>query len=153
MKLIFLDIDGVMNCDDYYVSNNFAEKRDEYGHLFYDVSVYWLNKLINETEAKIVISSTWRMSGKQIMKEMWKHRNMAGEVIDITPILPRIGKRSAPRGLEIDYWLYENQVDSYMILDDDSDMLYCQRNNFIEVSSKSGFGEEHYLQAKKILGK
>ena len=145
MKIIFLDIDGVMNCE----GNNFVEKRDQYGHLFYDVSVYWLNKLIKETGAKIVISSTWRMSGK----EMWKHRNMAGEVIDITPILPRIGKRSAPRGLEIDYWLYENQVDSYMILDDDSDMLYCQRNNFIEVSSKSGFGEEHYLQAKKILGK
>ena len=174
MNIIFLDIDGVLNCQDFYVANNYKERRDEYGDLFHEPSKELLNKLIDETGAKVVISSTWRMDGLTIMKEMWKHRGMSGEVIGVTPKLPSILGRSSPRGLEIDYWLEDkgfhrinwseelqqeyidkSGIENYVIIDDDSDMLYNQKDNFVHIlpppRSTSGFSEEHYQQAKKIL--
>ena len=38
-----------------------------------------LKKIIDETGAKLVISSTWRMAGMIEMVNMWKHRNLASK--------------------------------------------------------------------------
>ena len=193
MKIIYLDIDGVLNCEEAYKSgecryvkhNDLPDKDEErirnHHQAFYSKSKYWLNKLIKETNAKIVISSTWRASGIEWLKEVWKHEEMEGEIIDITPsfINTRLGKEpySIPRGCEIDYhirntmglyhinWCKDEQqkyinisgVDNYIIIDDDSDMLYCQKNHFLPVlpspRNKSGFGEEHYKKGLEMLNK
>ena len=76
-KIIFLDIDGVLNV--------YCEGRDRFGctfHKHFEDNLKWI---IEETKAKIVISSTWRFSGLSVMQEMWEHRGLTGEVIDITP--------------------------------------------------------------------
>lgn len=55
MKVIFLDIDGVLNV--------YCQGRDEYGctfHKHFEDNLRWI---IEETGAKIVISSTWRRDG------------------------------------------------------------------------------------------
>lgn len=62
MKIIFLDIDGVLNV-------NF-NGRDKYGRIFHPNFVDNLRDIINRTGAKIVISSTWKMSGLDVMKQM-----------------------------------------------------------------------------------
>lgn len=77
MKVIFLDIDGVLNV--------YPQGRDEFGSLFHKHFEDNLRLVIEKTNAKIVISSTWRYSGLKVMKDMWKQRNLPGEVIDITP--------------------------------------------------------------------
>jgi hypothetical protein len=116
MKVIFLDIDGVLNLN--------RKERDDYGQLFHDQFVENLDLIIKSTDAKIVISSTWRYSGLEIMKEMWTKRNLPGEVIDTTPCIyedksmvrffngykeqhptPKTFGVDIPRGIEIDYWL------------------------------------------------
>jgi len=61
-KIIFLDIDGVLNVC--------SMERDEYGSLFHKHFEDNLRWIIDQTDAKIVISSTWRFSGLEIMKEM-----------------------------------------------------------------------------------
>jgi hypothetical protein len=188
MKVIFLDIDGVLNCEDGFRSKICTE-RDDYGMLFYPPSERLINKLIDETGAKVVISSTWRMSGLDAMQWMWKTRGMSGEVIDITPIMRgwdndeynhegeiRPIRFNMPRGAEIDTWLdwkgfshifwsKERQkeymdksgLENYIIIDDDSDMLYKQKEHFVHVKPAPrniiGFNEEHYLKAKEILSK
>ena len=123
MKIIFLDIDGVLNCEDGY-----REGLCEYvgGHQsFYPPSKDLINLLIEETGAKIVISSSWRKDGLDRMKEIWKAEGMSGEVIDTTPSLylqkngsihfwngheskhptPKIRGYSIPRGCEIEHYL------------------------------------------------
>ena len=70
MKIIFLDIDGVLNV--------YCESRDEYGCCFHSHLVENLRILIEQTGAKIVIISTWRFSGLEIIKEMWEKRNLPG---------------------------------------------------------------------------
>jgi hypothetical protein len=48
-------------------------------------------------------------------------------------------------------------VDNYIIIDDDSDMLYNQRNHFVHVlpspRNKLGFNEKYYAQALDKLSK
>jgi len=125
MKVIFLDIDGVLNV--------IPTKFDKYGAYFGpdDHFVKNLARLINETDAKIVISSSWRMSGLQNMKDMWKDRNLPGEVIGITPNHMMKTGTTLQRGKEIDEWLSQHEVERYVILDDDNDMEKHQRKYFV----------------------
>lgn len=180
MKIIFLDIDGVLNCEKAY-KEGFCkylkwgdENKHEYHQQFYPPSKELINRLIVETESKVVISSTWRNSGIERMQKIWQIEGMAGEIIDITPHLYLDGFGHLPRGCEIKQWLNskgfyhinyseelqqqyikESGIENYVIIDDDSDMLYQQMNNFVHVLpspiNKEGFKEENYQQAKKIL--
>lgn len=132
MKVIFLDIDGVLNV--------IPQGHDDYGAIFHPHFVDNLRNIIESTEAKIVISSTWRYSGLTIMKEMWSARDLPGEVIDITPShidmnrnLPFMERLE--RGSEIQEWLDNHpEVTNYVILDDDTDMMSHQLDNFVKTS-------------------
>jgi hypothetical protein len=126
MKVIFLDIDGVLNV--------YCQSRDEYGCIFHDHLVDNLKWVIEQTGAKIVVSSSWRLSGEKSIMDMWNFRNLPGEVIGITPNLSYGVKLNTytPRGKEIQQWLDEHpEVTNYVIFDDDSDMLEHQMKNFI----------------------
>lgn len=138
MKVIFLDIDGVLNV--------IGQGRDEYGQGFHRHLVENLEYVIRETGAKIVISSTWRFSGLSVMQSMWKDRGLPGEVIDVTPDCARMGEggiwQSKERGYEIKEWLdHSPEVESYVIIDDDSDMLVEQQPFFVQTrDNRDHFG-------------
>lgn len=136
MKIIFLDIDGVLNV--------YGQGHDQYGQIFHRHFEDNLKWIVEETGAKIVISSTWRFAGLQVMKDMWKYRNLPGEVIDITVDCYQLIRErkfenydEVERGHEIQQWLDEHQteVTHYVILDDDNDMLQSQRHNFVRTSN------------------
>lgn len=136
MKVIFLDIDGVLNV----IPKDF----DEFGGIFHEDFINNLGDIIDKTGAKLVISSSWRVMGIDWLRDMWKHRNYPGEIIDITPTekdVVFLGIKShydlVDRGDEIKLWLDNYDVDSYVILDDDNDMLEEQRNNFVRTSNNS----------------
>jgi hypothetical protein len=162
-KIIFLDIDGVLNSRLYYqtpvetrpISFGFCGDIDP-------ASVKLLNELIRETYAKVVISSTWR-SGRTLeeMQEILNKRGFEGEVIGMTPEM-RTGEYgdSILRGNEILAWIKENRaivgVDyhdyrHYVIFDDDSDMLYWQRNNYFQVDPYVGLTPNVCYRAKRFL--
>lgn len=130
MKVIFLDIDGVVNV----IPQGF----DKYGGIWHPHLVDNLRYIIEQTGAKIVISSSWRLNGLQSIKNMWKDRNLPGEVIDVTPIYYSYNDLSfaerAERGHEISMWMNEFPVDAYVILDDDRDVLPEQEEHFIITS-------------------
>lgn len=140
MKVIFLDIDGVLNV--------IPQGHDEFGAIFHQNFVDNLKWIIDETNAKIVVSSSWRHSGIDAIKQMWKHRNLPGELIDITPNEVDVVNTGAfefydlvQRGHEIDLWLSwgrEANIDiKYCIIDDDDDMLPEQMNNFVKTADNS----------------
>jgi len=117
------------------------------------------------------------------IQDMWKARGFVGEVIGTTPHLWIENSRlnhleyrpSTPRGCEIEaflekdlkfhhiFWSKEEQqkymdqsnVENYIIIDDDSDMLYTQRNHFVHVlpspRNYSGFNKRYYNEALKKL--
>jgi hypothetical protein len=135
IKVIFLDIDGVLNV--------MYPGRDEYGRLFHPEFVDNLKRIIDETDAKIVISSTWRYGGLQRMKDLWEFRGLPGEVIDITidcNVLVNDGRfdyyDEVKRGHEIQEWLdTHSNIENYVILDDDNDFLSNQRGNLVRTSN------------------
>lgn len=184
MKLIFLDIDGVLNCEAAYRAgeckyvewvNDLGEK--DHHQAFCSWSKKYLNKLIEETGAKIVISSTWRHSGIDFMRKVWEMEGMSGEIIGLTPSFRgEIDGYTIPRGCEIQKWLRDegfyhinwdwtsqeeviakSGISNYIIIDDDSDMLYGHRDHFIHVlpspRNTTGFSRSHYLKGLSILTK
>lgn len=160
IKLIFLDIDGVMN----HTRQVFriGEIKKVY---FEQDSMDWvskrciglLNELINETDAKVVITSTWRKLYKiEELQDFFRKAGFEGEIIGTTEIFY---DNESCRGDEIrDYLIRtlgnasnERSKVEYVILDDDSDMLYSQRENFVNVDYSVGLTPKIIYKAKNIL--
>ena len=146
MNIIFLDIDGVLNCQDYYRSDRYNRENSTYPLSEIDpFRIELLNDIVNQTGAKVVLSSSWRHN--RTIEEMMGILNecgFKGEIIDFTPC-----SRCSMcfRGNEIQKWIENNkellgkpyhQFNTYVIIDDDSDMLYWQRNNFYHCDGYSG---------------
>lgn len=138
MKVIFLDFDGVLNIHPFI-------GRDKFGHIFNAKCVQNLETIIKQTGAKIVVSSTWRMDGTDVMKQLWKERNLPGEIIGCTPKFntPRVMNavelmEYRGRGLEIEEYINKHGIKKYCIIDDDSDMLPSQMDYFVKCSFKTG---------------
>lgn len=164
MRIIFLDIDGVLNSNDYYKYRSqpdFTFDSEIYPYCnISPVHMANLNKIIEATEAKVVISSTWR-HGRTLdeMREILEKVGFQGEIIDFTPDLAKFGW--AVRGNEIGEWVRTNieilgalwwkTYMDYVILDDDEDMLFQQRENFVNTSALSGLDDEATEKAIKIL--
>jgi methionine--tRNA ligase beta chain len=161
MKTIFLDIDGVLNVD-------YAD-RDQFGHIFRDEYVQNLKEVIEKTGAKIVISSTWKDKGIERMLDLWKERNLPGEIIDVTPDCVDVCEATnivyydqVKRGHEIKLWLDRHpEVTQYVIFDDIQDFLDEQQDYFVNCSTGEpvkpwklgipGLKEECKIKAINIL--
>jgi len=160
LKIIFLDIDGVMNSDLFSQKRNQEQrKKKRYkGDNIDEQCVEYLNELIKDTGAKVVISSSWRKDGIDYCRKHLEAKGFVGEIIDITPNLRHEG---CLRGNEIYHWINKNteilgvkngsDFKEYVIFDDDSDMLLWQQDNFILVDSHCGLTPNQCYRAKFIL--
>lgn len=158
MKVIFLDIDGVLNSVDSMISfYNWTPigTKEQMEDRLDPVSIGLLRRLCLGTGAKIVVSSTWRRGRiKEDFLEIFAGYGWGDfPYLDKTPIgysINPIGERT--RGHEIQYWLDNNGNPEYIILDDDSDMLESQKDRFIHCSNINGFRSKHYCQALRLFG-
>lgn len=170
MKIIFLDIDGVLNSQVAFKSGLCKHVEIDNAPItyqkFYPEYKERLNKLIKKHNAKIVISSTWRTYWKlDGMKRIWENEGMEGEIIGVTG-----SSSNGFRGCEIDDYIKRKygwilsvhpevvkiQCDkiglkNYVIIDDDGDMTYYQRFNFCHTRNETGFTEEAFNKADEIL--
>ncbi|MFA5187140.1 MAG: HAD domain-containing protein [Patescibacteria group bacterium] len=167
MKYIFLDVDGVLNDEEFMVDSRieyraYKEGCGEPSHVDFYCSmlnpekIALLKQIVDASGAEIILSSSWRCTNPEAAP-MVALREMLGEqgmsIKDITPH----GCGLCVRGNEIRSWLQKNvPYDTpygYVILDDDSDMLYWQRNNFVHTDGRIGLTERDVAKAIKILNK
>ena len=161
-KVLFLDIDGVLNTQrqhDRCVEEGIAPV-DGFSYAFDPVAVANLARIVNETGVDIVISSSWKFWGLTTMQKLWANRGLPGKVIDVTPnttsdeLLLEVDlslmELPAGKGSEIKEWLSTNgnQVTHYAILDDMDDMLPEQYAHFVQVDPRIGITE---ADAEKII--
>jgi hypothetical protein len=161
MITLILDFDGVLNPDEHeyllyrrFHSDKSIKITDEFGILFDDRCVRWLNWIVYRTNCKIVVSSSWRSDGLNKLQLMWEMRDLPGEIIDITPYdyqqelehLYPSELDNAVRGYQIQEWLDNNQPDKYCIVDDMVDMLPHQK--FVKTNKRIGLD---YITSKKII--
>lgn len=131
MKIIFLDIDGVLNSVSYFKSiNDLGDPDDRLD----PTAVALLNKIIQATDAKIVISSSWRL-GKSIsqLQNVFDKHCIIGTIIGLTT------DDYNSRGIQIQQWIDNSNliIDSFIILDDDNDMCHLN-NHLIKTCVKDG---------------
>lgn len=172
MKILFLDIDGVLNST--RSSLAFANSGEpnqiiaplafstvpEYGEPVYaqetfrldPVAIGLLRRVIADTGAKIVISSSWRNgSAVEHFHKMfdcygWDTREI---IIDFTPQFGRI------RGDEINKWFEKNQhlgVTHYVIVDDHADFYPPQQQHLVQTNLNIGFSHVTHFQCIEKLG-
>lgn len=151
--LIFLDVDGVLNHKKWFKSQIPKRGRTEmeyYGSLIDPVAVKNLNWLVQESDAEIVVSSTWRLRHMDKLPHLLNERGLEDRVvgpttqaviIDRTPDIyvddtpwirkpedrPRNYTRFVfERGMEIEHWLRHNRLEQLdeqrlIIIDDGGD--------------------------------
>jgi len=147
LKVLFLDIDGVLNSQDNQDSLLLLDRSKDF--LFDRRCCNWLNYIHAKTNCCYVISSNWREDGLESMQSLFKREGILGEVIDITPFSKvSLKTLNQKRGLEIKSWLDNNVVDKYCIVDDNDNMLIDQ--NFVKTDYKFGLTK---LTVKQILKK
>lgn len=151
-KYIFLDFDGPLNTGRGEFMNP-----DRYGHHFDDMAVRNLRRIIEKTDAQIVVSSSWRHLGLERIREIWTSWGLPGEIVGCTPGVWGDGRIFDTRGEEIQQWLDENVDDeyAYVVIDDmsDSEAIEGQEDNWIEVDPHCGISYNDADYAIKILNK
>ena len=105
-KYIFIDFDGPLNTG----RGDFMNP-DRYGHHFDDMPVRNLRRIIENTGAQIVVSSSWRHLGLEKIREVWTSWGLPGEIVGCTPGVWGDGRIFDTRGEEIQQWLEENVDD------------------------------------------
>lgn len=112
LKVVFLDIDGVLNDGDAY------DWAIEPKALFTPRCVKAFNRIITTTWAKIVVSSAWRHlyheehMSRNGFQELLRSHGIRGTVLGFT------GDERDDRHEEISEWLAGNPVDHYVVIDD-----------------------------------
>lgn len=163
MKVIFLDIDGVLNSDDFFASNH-DEVKQFYKDNKYDLNnaqllikrqmmdidferLDILKKVIIVTNSQVVITSSW--------KQLKIFPYIVDELIEFgIPIIGYTIDNGIDRGSGIKRYLMENSVDEYVIIDDDIFDDYDEEiiNKLVKTSFyNGGLKEEHAKELIKRL--
>lgn len=134
MNILFTDIDGVLFPFYGHNKRTWGKK-----------CVEQYNRIVEETNAKCVVTSTWRVKWPNVndLQNIFIQQGVCVDVIGITPIW------GVDRGLEIKHWLDENQWSNYVILDDKMGGIsnYPELKNFIQPISYIGLTKEHADEA------
>lgn len=136
MKVLFLDIDGVLNSTRTVVAfgQGFPHTLDRMD-LFDNVALTLIRKLCYVGDISIVLSSTWRM--------IFPFHDIAN-ALDL-PIMGATDTKGRLRGEEIGRWLSAHlEVTTYAIVDDDSDMLDEQLPFFVQTNGDDGLSWANY---------
>lgn len=158
MKIIFLDIDGVLN-------NDHTKERFEHLVFVSDEKILLLKELVDKTGAKIVLSSTWRrgweckdriqMPTPSDLADIRLFDALVNKLKEYGIELMSYTEDFATRGAEIDKWLSDWQgepIEAYVILDDmSSTELQPHSHNLIQTGFWDGLLPKHVKKAVEIL--
>ena len=125
MKILFLDIDGVLNSTRYWDDRNRNLPLGKAGALD-PVAVERLNAIVDATGCLVVLSSSWRGKGASpSVQGMLRERGFRHLISDSTPYFAATDPKRCERWREIHCWLdvyFLPQDDSvFVVLDDDLD--------------------------------
>lgn len=153
MKVIFLDIDGVVNC------NSTKERCRNIVGVEQD-KIALVKQIVEATGAKIVLSSTWRLdspvfeNGRTVNAGDFEYlvgefAKQGLEFFDVTPSHP-----DQWRGREILEWLSraEEPVEGYVVIDDDVfDIITECKGHVLITSPETGLKPNGVKWAIQIL--
>ncbi len=152
MKVIFLDFDGVIST--YEMSWRIDPNK-----------LMLLDKIVQATDAKIVVTSSWKHGCDNVeeFKSKIYTRRGSKDIKDETPFgkfinqIYDITDGCGYRGEEVEKWLNNHEVENYAILDDDSDFKNEQLFHFVQTDTYEGLTSREVklcitiLNGKKVV--
>ena len=149
-KILFLDIDGVLNSDafaDYMLEEDNVDIFNE--DMLDERAIVQLKKIVVTTGAEIVLSSSWRWY-KDTRDKV--HQQLRAKDIDFIDTTPREINITMNRGMEIKAWLDEHpEVERFVILDDDDLRIEEYLPYHVKTTFKYGLTREKAAEAIQIL--
>ena len=166
-KILFLDFDGVINSQKFLRSQYFKDSIQgltdaelyllKYEYMIDPEAVKLVNDLVARSGAEVVASTSHRNRySLDEMNLMLKNRGATFQIVAKTPRgMPKKFSQCVDRGDEIEEYLSccrqeGEQVESFVILDDHSDMGNV-RNNLVLTSDRTGITMENVEEALQIL--
>jgi histidinol phosphatase-like enzyme len=163
MKIIFLDIDGVLNSNKWFNSDEYRQESGTASDaMIMLVNHQWhldpkaiqlINRLVDTTGAEVVISSTWKIKyDVDQLNEMLTERGATFKAVGRTPHVQGRMSEHVPRGREIQAYLnsLSEQPETFVILDDRDDMNQLFKY-LIKTGYEDGFTTMHLARAIKML--
>ncbi len=147
LKIIFLDFDGVISTH-------------EKGMNLDTSKVALLEEILSATGAKIVVTSSWRIgtrNAEEFVEKLFNfHRSrdkVSNSSLFIDSIYDVTDTMGNDRGDEVQRWIDEHidQIEQYVILDDENDYLDEQLFNFVQTDEYEGLTSREVKLCIKIL--
>lgn len=154
MKIIFLDIDGVLNSGKYVkrIDADFDDPKNQMD----PEAVIRLNSIADQTGASIVVTSTWRKPFIYYFDKLRECIASYGITAPVVGYTPDLASDGYTRTEEILYWLEglqyrppERQVESFVVLDDETIDIVGRQ---VKTDFEDGLQDHHVRQAVSILG-
>lgn len=155
MKVIFLDVDGVINCR--------TTKERIRGYIGVEQEkIALIREIVDATNAKIVLSSTWRLDyiwhkeDKSVNLDTYNYleEELAKQALDIFDVTPR--HNDSWRGREIQDWIDNcgQEIESYVVIDDEIyDISKEHKGHIIQTSWSTGIKPNAVKMSIDILNK
>ena len=154
-NVIFLDIDGVLN------SAETEERYDAYTGVA-DQHIERLKRIVEETDAVLILSSSWKQEWVKTKRLKEKYEYSAGRYLDERlwkfglTISGKTSDRGYNRGYGIRKWLDKHEHGSWIVLDDEvfADYKVCgimERLVKTETYIRGGLRDPHVEIAVKLM--
>jgi len=156
MKIIFLDIDGVINTGKQRLKlkkiNNNIDDWD-YNNIFCKQSLENLYKITAITNSDIILHTSRRFADSLLvpLKYQFMEYGIYNRILGTTPRLNENDVHSRDRELEIIQWFDDNPIEKFVILDDDQGCFKQLRDNLIVIDSMEGITDSVKQLAVKML--
>lgn len=150
---LFLDLDGVINCSDENIPLKYY--RGSPIEAYCDHLVANINLVVKKYNMKIVISSAWRICKTfEYLCQILRSIGIKGDIIGVTDDIYDKNCDTV-RGNQIDRYVVAHNINEndYIILDDDRDMLWKQKKNFLHVNAETGFDNFHVMRLDRMINK
>jgi len=146
VKIVFLDIDGVLNHSEwlYEIQARWKQMRiadPDFSEMIDERAVKLVDEICRTADARVVISSSWRICHRPGQLNAWlRAKGLSQNILGV-------------RGNEIQLWLDEHDdkdVKSIVILDDDSDMAHLMPR-LVQTHFSAGLLPDHVPLALAVL--
>ena len=148
MKVIFLDIDGVLN------NANTKDRTPDKFIGIEDIFVKRLVDIVRSTKAKVVLSSSWRTMKEDEPDYIYMIDKLKSKGIELYGYTTKKGWNRAE---QIKNWLSDKpEVDNFIILDDEFELEFAEggyTDNLVKTEYAIGLTEEKKQEAINKLSK
>ena len=153
-RVVFLDIDGVLNSEEYFINRDTSVPRESHeDYLVFNLDkilIDKLNKIIRQVKPIIVLSSSWRVYDMDKINRALRRKGFCSTIMFKTA-----RPSNDDRGKEIKDLIQKNDVKDYVVIDDDSFDIESDipKEQFIKTSWKKGLEDSHVNYITKYFNK